>query len=116
MTCQCDLYTGGMLKTPITVNRVTNESDGAGGYTSAWGALAGAPTRAYVKAKSGAERYASERVEANSKWTVVMRYFSGLRESDTITIRDRVHNIRFINNLELEDRWLVVDVDGGVAY
>lgn len=114
MKC-CD-YTAGMLKTPITINRASTSSDGAGGTSESWAALAGSPTRAYVKAKSGAERYASERVEATSKWTVVMRYFSDLRESDTITIRDRVYNIRFINNLELEDRWLVVDVDGGVAY
>ena len=111
----CD-YTGGMLREAITINRSTSVSDGAGGRSASWAALAGSPARAYVKAKSGGERYASERVEATSKWLDVVRYFEGLRESDTITIRDRVHNIRFINNIEMADRWLEIDVDGGMAY
>jgi SPP1 family predicted phage head-tail adaptor len=105
----------GMLREPITFQRATKVSDGAGGYTEAWAAISGAPTQAHVKALSGGERYASERIEAGTKWRITVRYFSGLLESDRVVIRTRSHNIRFINNLELQDRWLVIDLDGGAA-
>jgi hypothetical protein len=44
-----------------------------------------------------------------------VRYFAGLRESDAVTINGARHNIRFINNVEQSNRWLVLDVDGGVV-
>lgn len=46
---------------------------------------------------------------------LVVRYTNALRESDRVTIRNRVHNIRFIDNIEFANKWLRIDVDGGVA-
>jgi SPP1 family predicted phage head-tail adaptor len=111
----CSKYNAGMLNEVVDIQRATRTSDGAGGFTTVWGTLAGSPTRASVKALSGAERFASERVEATSKWRVVVRYFDGLLESDLIAIRGLAYNIRFINNMDLADRWLVIDLDGGKA-
>ena len=115
MACKCDKYTAGMLKEAVVFQRAAKVSDGAGGFTETWGAIAAAPTRASVKALSGGERYASERIEATSKWRIVVRYFPGILESDRVQIRDRAYNIRFINNVDLADRWLEIDLDGGVA-
>ena len=112
---KCYPYNAGMLKETIDIQRATRVSDGAGGYDTTWATLSGSPTRASVKALSGTERYASERVEATTKWRIAMRYFEGLQEQDAIIIRGKTHNIRFINNLDLADRWLVVDLDGGMA-
>lgn len=109
----CDKYNSGMMREPIRVERKTRTSDGAGGYTETWAVL-NSPF-AYVKAVSGGERYASDRLEATTRWRVVIRYISGLRESDRIVIRSKNHNIRFINNVEMRDRWLEIDLDGGVA-
>ena len=111
----CSKYNSGMLKEPIAIQRAAKVSDGAGGFSETWAALAGAPTRGAVKALSGSERYASERVEATSKWRCVVRYFAGLLESDKVVIRGRSYNIRFINNEDMDDRWLIIDLDGGVA-
>ncbi len=111
----CEDYHAGMLDEPVTFERPDNSDDGGGGYTQVWGAIAGASNRAYVKALRGQERYASDRVEASARYRVVVRYFAGLLESDAITIRTRRHNIRFINNVELRDRWYEIDVDQGVA-
>jgi len=113
MSC-CD-YNAGMLRETISIQREARTSDGAGGFTAVWSELSGAPSRASVKALSGGERFASERVEATTKWRVVVRYFDGIRESDRIVIRSKAHNIRFINNVDLADRWLIIDLDGGVA-
>ena len=102
----CSKYNAGMLNEVVDIQRATRTSDGAGGFTTVWGTLVGSPTRASVKALSGAERFASERV---------VRYFDGLLESDLIAIRGLAYNIRFINNMDLADRWLVIDLDGGKA-
>ena len=110
----CDLHAG-ILREPVEFQHSTKASDGAGGYTDAWAAISGASTQAHVKALSGGERYASERIEAGTKWRITVRYFAGLLESDKVVIRNRDHNIRFINNVELQDRWLVIDLDGGAA-
>lgn len=113
MKC-CDLNSG-KLKEPVTFERKTLTSDGAGGMTQAWATISGAPTRAYVVPVSGSERYASDRVEATVRLRLVVRYVSGLRETDRVQIRNKIHNIRFIDNLEFANKWLQIDVDGGVA-
>ena len=114
MKC-CKDMNAGMLREAVEFQRAAKVSDGAGGYTEAWAAISGASTRAFVKAISGSERMFSERIEATTKWRITVRYFAGLLESDRVVIRDREYNIRFINNLELRDRWLTIDLDGGVA-
>jgi head-tail adaptor len=113
MKC-CDMNAG-KLREPITIERAARTSDGAGGFTVAWAAISGAPDRAYPKALSGSERFASDRVEATTRWRITFRYFDGLLESDRVVFRARAYNIRFINNLELRDKWLTLDLDGGVA-
>lgn len=113
MKC-CD-YNAGMLRTPVVFQRKTRTSDGAGGFTEAWATLVGSPTRAQVKAKSGGERWLSERTEASAQFAVTVRYFSGLLESDRIVFAGKAHNVRFINNVEQRSRWLVIDVSSGVA-
>lgn len=112
MKC-CDI-TAGMLRTPVQFQRVVKTSDGYGGFTDAWAAIANAPTRAHVRAMSGAERYASDRVEATARLRVTARYFIGLTERDAVMIDGKRCNIRFINNVEMRNKWLVMDVDSGV--
>ena len=114
MTKCCNL-SAGMLKEPVTFERAAKTPSGAGGYSETWGTLAGAADRAKVKALSGSERFASDRIEATTRWRITVRYFAGLLESDRVMIRSRAYNIRFVNNVELADRWLEIDLDGGVA-
>lgn len=113
MKC-CDLNSG-KLKEPVTFQRKTLTSDGAGGMTQTWATVSNAPTRAYVLPISGSERYTSDRVEATVRLRLVVRYTTGLLESDRVQIRNKVHNIRFIDNIEFANKWLQIDVDGGVA-
>lgn len=110
----CDMNAG-MLREPVTFERAAKVSDGAGGFTETWSAISGASDRAHVRATSGAERWASNRTEAVTQWRIVVRYFSGLLESDRVVIRGRAYNIRFVNNIEMRDRWLEIDLTGGVA-
>lgn len=115
MATRCCDINAGMLRTPVAFERATRAPDAAGGFTVTWAAISGAPTRARVVAMSGSERWASDRVEATARYRVTVRYFAGLLEADTVLIGGRRHNIRFVNNIEMRNRWLVIDVDGGVA-
>jgi SPP1 family predicted phage head-tail adaptor len=94
---------------------VTVTPDGAGGQREGWANLAMAATRCHVKAMSGGERYAAQRAEARANYRITCRYFAGLLESDRLVIAGRAYNIRFINNLELRNRWFVLDVEMGAA-
>jgi SPP1 family predicted phage head-tail adaptor len=113
MRC-CDMHSG-MLHEPVIFQRRTLVSDGAGGQTETWAAISGTPTRASVKPVGGSERYASDRTEAIVRLRLVTRYSALLREGDRVKIRDRYHNIRFLDNIEFKDKWLQIDVDGGAA-
>ncbi len=112
---KCCNMNAGMLREPVTFQRKSRARTASGGFDETWATLSGAANRAYVKALSGTERFASDRVEASTRWRIVVRYFSDLTEEDRVVIRGRNHNIRFINNLELKDRWLQIDLDGGSA-
>ena len=111
----CSLIPIGMLKEPVTFQRETLTADGSGGTVATWSPIYQAPTRAMVKAMSGGEQWASARVEASASWRVTVRYFAGLLPKDRVIIRGKAFNIRFVNNVELADKWLVVDVSEGVA-
>lgn len=113
MKC-CDMNAG-MLREPVTFERKARVANGTGGWSETWSTVSGSATRAHVKALSGYERLQSDRVEAGTRWRMVVRYFAGLIEEDRVIIRGRAHNIRFINNMELRNRWLQIDLDGGVA-
>ena len=110
----CDMHSG-KLKESVTFQRRTLVSDGAGGQTESWATVSGAPTRAHVMPTGGSERFVHDRTEATVRLRLVVRYTSALRESDRVQIRSKVHNIRFIDNVEFANKWLQIDVDGGVA-
>jgi SPP1 family predicted phage head-tail adaptor len=112
---KCFDINSGMLREPVTFQRQTRTTDGAGGQTQTWAAISGSPSRAYVTAASGSERYLHDRVEATVRLKLVTRYNSGLLESDRVIIRGKAHNIRFIKNVEFRNQWLEILVDGGVA-
>jgi SPP1 family predicted phage head-tail adaptor len=112
---KCCTYSASMLSTPVQFQRLVRESDGAGGFTQIWRNIQGAPTRAHVKSMSGSERFASARVEATATHKVTIRYFANLTEADAVVFGGKRANIRFIDNVEQGDRWMVLDVQTGVV-
>lgn len=113
MKC-CDM-TAGMLRTSVIFQRLTRVADGAGGATETWAAISGASSKAFVKALSGYERYASDRTEARASYRAVVRYFTGLTAADRVLIDGIAYNIQFIDNLEFRNMWLQIDLDSGIA-
>lgn len=113
MKC-CD-YHAGMLKEPLTFQRLTRTTDNAGGFTETWTTINGAPTRGHVMSPSGSERFANDRVEGIVRLRITTRYTDKVTERDAVMIRGIRHNIRFINNVEFADKWIEIDAERGVA-
>lgn len=115
MALKCCDMSAGMLKEPVAFQRRTLAADGAGGQSETWATVPNAPSRAHVRPVGGSERWASDRTEAIVRLRLVTRYSAALREGDRVILRGKIHNIRFLDNVEFRDKWLQIDVDGGVA-
>ena len=115
MTLRASQIHAGKLNRFVSFQRRLPASDGAGGRTERWVSIQNAPSYAYIMPFTGAERYASDRVEATFRYQVVVRYTDKLRESDRMIFRGKAYNIRLLQNMDLMDKWLLIHVDGGVA-
>lgn len=110
----CDI-TPGMMRTPVEFQRKTRVQNASGGFVDAWSPIAGAASRAHVKAVSGAERMQAERLNASTKERLVCRYFPGLSPADRVIIEGRAYQITFVNDVERRKRFYELDLSGGVA-
>lgn len=108
----CD-YTSGMLREPVTFQLQKKDSIGGGATEISYDERFS--TRCYFKFASGWERMHADRYDAGTKASIVIRYRDGLIESDRAIIRGRAYNIKFIDNIELRNKWLKIDLEGGVA-
>lgn len=112
MTKCCD-YTAGMLRETVTLKSQTKTSIGGGATEIAYTTYA--TVRGMLKALSGGERLYASRLDATTRNRLVIRYRSDVTESDQVVVRGKAYQIRFIDNVEFRDKWLVLDLDGGVA-
>lgn len=113
---KCCTYTAGQLREPVTFQRMGAATNTNGNVVpGAWATIAAAPTRAMVRPLSGGEMAQAHRLNAEVRLLVVTRYTAAIVEADSVLIRGRRHNIRYIKNVDLGDKWLEIDVQGGVA-
>ena len=103
---------GDMLWQAATFERLTQVADGSGGVTEVWATLATGDV--CIMALSGAERWHSDRIEAQSRWRVVCEHVSGLKEADRVTIDGAAYAITFVDDVEKRGIWQVLDVSAGV--
>lgn len=111
MKC-CD-YTPGMLREPVTFQKQVLTSIGGGATQLSY--VDDFTARGFMKPLSGREVLYAERLDAQTRNRLTIRYTAKLTESHRAIIRGRAYNIRYLNNVEFRDRWLEIDLDGGVA-
>ena len=111
MKC-CDIKAG-MLREPIEIQSQVRTDIGGGAtditYTNR------ADVRGHFKPMSGNERLYAERIDATTRNRLIIRYRTDVKESDQVIVRSRAYQIRFINHLEIRNKFLEIDLDGGVA-
>jgi SPP1 family predicted phage head-tail adaptor len=110
---KCCNIKAGMLREPVEFQSQVITSVGGGASTITYTNRAN--VRGAFKPMSGSERLYAERLDATTRNRLVIRYRSDLTESDRVIIRGRAYQIRSIINTEFRNRWLEIDLDGGVA-
>lgn len=112
---KCGDLSAGKLRTPCQFQVKSKIGDGAGGWRETWVNMPASADRCQFKMLGGGERWQAQRAEATTRNRIVTRYFAGLTEAHRVSVAGRVYNITAIDNLEMRNRWLVIDLDGGVA-
>lgn len=113
---ECCKYNAGKMREPVTFQRMGAATNVDGNVVAgAWATIAGAPIKGMVRPLSGYEASQAQRLSAEVKLLVVVRYTAALREADSVLIRGLRHNIRYIKNVDFGNKWLEIDVEGGVA-
>jgi len=110
MKC-CD-YHAGMLRQRVRLERLTLTPDGAGGYASAWQAVA--TLRAAVIPTASSERYYGQRIEGDTTHRIICRYYpGGVQQTDRIAFDGRYFAIRGVIDIEERHRWLQISAIEG---
>lgn len=105
-----------LLWDTASFERMARVSDGAGGYTHTWSAIAGlGAVSVGLMAMSGNERWQSQRIEATSMWRMWCKGADAVTEADSVVIGGRRYQIRFVNDVEKRGIWQVMDLGEGVA-
>lgn len=111
MKC-CDMYRG-KLRHSIELQRKTRTDDGMGGFAVAW--ITYATVKAFVETRPGKEVVIADRLDASQVIRATIRYREGVDETDRVIYKGKAHNIRSVSNLEGRDKWLLLDMERGVA-
>jgi SPP1 family predicted phage head-tail adaptor len=110
---KCCQYNAGQLREPVEFQEMQTVDIGGGATERQF--VTKFTTRGYMKPMSGSERLYAERLDAQTRNRLVIRYRADVTESDRVIIRGRAYQVRFISNVEFRNRWLEIDLDGGVA-
>lgn len=103
-----------MLRDAVSFERLTQVRQPSGGFSDQWAVISGAPRRGMFKPLSGGEVWQAQRQSAESRNRLVVRYSSGITAADRVTVRGRVYSITYVPDADARDRWLEIDLAGGV--
>lgn len=106
-------YRVGELDQRVTIQRLSTVSDGQGGSTESWADVV--TVWAHARPRSGREVVQFDRVNGEHAYMFVIRYRSGIRESDRLVWQGVNYNIRAINDQSGRKLYLEIDAERGVA-
>jgi SPP1 family predicted phage head-tail adaptor len=96
----------------IELHSVTSTLDGMGGSTRAWAKYA--DEWAHIRPLTGVEREGAMRTEGTSKYLVVIRNRTDVKDTDKIVWGSRELNIRFPRARGPRDLYLEIEAEVGV--
>ena len=108
----CDMYRG-KLRHTIQLQSKERTDDGMGGFDVAWTTYA--TVKAFVETRPGKEVVIADRLDASQVIRATIRYREGVDETDRVIYKGKAHNIRSVSNIEGENKWLLLDMERGVA-
>lgn len=113
MTKCCQIKSGDLNKR-LTVQTLTETTDGQGGFTSGW--ADSFTVWARVKPLSSREREQGAQLELNTTHRIVTRFRTDIHSKNRLKLGARFFAIGGIFNIEEEDRFLEISaIEGGFA-
>jgi SPP1 family predicted phage head-tail adaptor len=106
----------GKLDQRITFQEESRNDDGGGGVIREWINVSVNPTVwASVRAKSGRESLATDRIDAEAGYVFKIRNRADLTEKNIILWNGRKFNITFVQAVSGRPLYLEIEADQGVA-
>jgi head-tail adaptor len=111
---KCCQYTAGMLREVVSIEAKTRTADGMGGFTVAWAAVSGAPTRAMISAAPGSERWGYMRQTPGNSYKMITRHFDGATAAQRIIWKTKEYGILGVVDPDGRGDWLEWRLSDGV--
>jgi SPP1 family predicted phage head-tail adaptor len=113
--CCSPKYTSRQLRESVAIQSLTRTADGMGGFTEAWQAVTGAPTRAMIDAAPGSERWGYMRQVPGNTYRMVTRYFAGATASQRVIWRGKEYGVLGVVDPDGRQDWLEWRMGDGVG-
>ncbi len=97
-----------------TIQTKADTSNGSGGFTRTWADEATRVPMA-IKPIDGEERVYGMQLQTKVTHEITMRYREGMTTDKRIVHKGVAYNIRFVNDVELRNKKLVIFAEQGVA-
>lgn len=111
---KCCQYTAGMLREVVSIEAKTQTADGMGGFTVAWAAVSGAPTRAMVSAAPGSERWGYMRQTPGNSYKMVTRHFDASTAAQRVIWKGKEYGVLGVVDPDGRGDWLDWRLSDGV--
>jgi len=107
------MYKIGNLRYKVDLQGPTRTSDGAGGYTEAWGTK----THLYadIRPQNALETFRQGQLQEKVTHKITIRYRSDINTNYRIVYESRTFHIKGIKNLKERDRFLELLCEEGVV-
>ena len=111
---KCCQYTAGMLREVVSIEAKTRTADGMGGFTVAWAAVSGAPTRAMISAAPGSERWGYMRQTPGNSYKMITRHFDGATAAQRVIWKTKEYGVLGVVDPDGRGDWLEYRLSDGV--
>lgn len=105
MASCCD-FTAADLRHRLTIQTLSQVSDGQGGFTESW--VDGATLSAKIEPSKGWERFQAQQVATPVTHKITTRYRSDLTTAHRLKLGARIFRIKELLNVEERNQWLQI--------
>jgi head-tail adaptor len=103
-----------MLREVVSIEAKTRTADGMGGFTVAWAAVYGAPTRAMISAAPGSERWGYMRQTPGNSYKMITRHFDGATAAQRVIWKTKEYGVLGVVDPDGRGDWLEWRLSDGV--
>ncbi len=93
----------------VIIQERVNSDDGYGGYSTSW--VSKYTMQGNMLFKGGNETLISQGIVSRRSWELTIRFSPGIDATCRVVFKGRVFNIKYVNNVEERNRWLILGLE-----